>query len=166
MSFVRIALIAATILLGVGCKHHDDSIYTMSDFQFVEQVNQELFYQQQLHQALQNLADVKLLNLGARRQDGIDRYYRELKMATPNISWPSPVLSVYHQNQLRVLAESGMGYQERLFDMLMETDETMIAFHVKAIGQGGLQNANLRIWADNKIIDLQQNLRETQALKP
>jgi len=167
MAFFRLTFLFIAIVTVFACKNDGLSDYKIENTTFVSTVNSELIFQQQLNQELQkNTNDNHLVNLGLKRTRNLDNYLSELKSLTLAADWQTVTLSDQQKNKIEQLQKSTSDYKINLFSMLVETDQNMIGYHVKAINPEGLKNADVRIWAENKLSYLQQNLRETQELKP
>ena len=69
-------------------------------------------------------------------------------------------------NALRAIDQiSGISHEDKLLKELMDSDQVMIALHVKAVSNSGVSDEMVRNWAEQKLPALRENLKETQNLK-
>ena len=73
------------------------------------------------------------------------------------------------EDQLKFLTSidfsAGLEYESAIIKMLVDSDQKMIALHIRASSNSGLADPQLRGWTEMKLPQLRNNLKETQNLK-
>jgi len=160
LSFCLLLTIAPLIY---SCKH-DESEFAMRDDQFIDSVYPEMRYQQQLNLELQKIPNRKDINsLGYKRATDSEAYFKELA-ANANIQ-EQPPLQQEHIQKLNLLRNQDSVRLADLKILLIDSDQKIIGYHVKATGSTGLENADLRVWAEKKLHYWTTDLNELQLLK-
>lgn len=155
------------LLLAVGsilysCKH-DQAEFEMHDYEFTDSVYPEMMYQQQLNLELQNLPSRnEISNFGYKRQKDNKVYLDELMENTTLQN--KPPLTDEHLRKILLLRRQTPVDLQYLQSLLIESDQKMIGYHVKASGALGLINANLREWSQTKLKYLTADLNDIQHL--
>ena len=145
-----------------SCKH-DQAEFAMHDHQFIDSVYPEMQYQQQLNLELQKFSGrIDVNNLGYKRSEHNQSYIKEL-MANTDVNGQF-ALKETHIKNLVLLRRQNLVMLAELQSLLIDSDQRMIGFHVKASGSAGLINADLRNWADKKLHYWTADLKEVQDL--
>lgn len=157
-------LIVSLFLL--SCKH-DQTEFAMQDREFTDSVYPEMQYQQQLNLELQKMADApEIKDLGIRREHENQAYIQQLAANTNTQNqFQQTSLKEEHLQKLTLLRQHNPVQFEQLHSLLVDSDQKMISFHVKATGSTGLLNPDLRAWAEAKIAHWTADLSEIQRLK-
>lgn len=145
-----------------SCKH-DEAEFAMRDDQLIDSVYPEMQYQQQLNLELQRIPGrTDLNNLGYKRSENNQTYIKEL---TTNTDVVVPLtLKEAHIKNLAILRRQDPVVLAELQSLLVDSDQRMIGFHVRASGSTGLVNADLRNWAEKKLYYWTADLKEIQDL--
>jgi len=149
-------------LLLYSCKH-DGAEFAMGDYQFLDSVYPEMQYQQQLNLELQKIPGrTDINNLGHKRSENNQSYIKELTTNT-GVSVPL-ILKEEHIKNLTLLRRQDPVVLAELQSLLVDSDQRMIGFHVRASGSTGLVNGDLRNWAEKKLYYWTEDLKEIQDL--
>jgi len=142
---------------------HDQTEFAMHDREFTDSVYPEMQYQQQLNLELQKIPGrTDLNNLGYKRSENNQTYIKELTTNT-EVAVPLTLKEAHIQN-LALLREHDPVLLAELQSLLVDSDQRMIGFHVRASGSTGLVNADLRNWAEKKLHYWTADLKEIQDL--
>lgn len=155
------------IILFYSCHKEDPNGYKMSVKNFSEQSAKENIYQLSLAQEMglpKN--DVELVSLALKRQLSSKQYIMQLIAATSDTNLSLLVIDEDDKDKLSILRNlSGAEYRSRLIKMAMDSDQELIALHVKATSNNGIKDASIREWASSKLPMLMDKLKEVQQLK-
>ena len=145
-----------------SCKH-DQAEFAMHDYQFIDSVYPEMQYQQQLNLELQKISGrTDINNMGYKRSEHNHAYIKEL-MANIDVHEQYALKEEYAKN-LALLHRQDPVVLAELQSLLIDSDQRMIGYHVKASGSTGLINADLRNWAEKKLHYWMADLKEVQEL--
>ncbi|MDQ0965164.1 hypothetical protein QFZ20_000567 [Flavobacterium sp. W4I14] len=166
MKYPQFCLFLIVSLFFLGCKH-DQGEFAMHDREFTDSVYPEMQYQQQLNLELQKMADApEIKNLGIRRGGENQTYIQQLAANTnEKDQFSQTSLKEEHVQKLTLLRQHNPVQFDQLHSLLIDSDQKMIGFHVKATGSTGLLNPDLRAWAEAKIAHWTADLNEIQGLK-
>ncbi|WP_316809285.1 hypothetical protein [Pedobacter agri] len=155
------------VLCICACHKEDADNYAYLPQDFMVNVFQEQTYQMALAERLaKNLSSQKIEQMvNARRKFSAD-YILELnslKLSSPPLQVS---LSAQQAKALQVIDQkSGTRDEVGLLKALIDSDQVMIALHVKAASSSGVSDGMVRNWAEQKLPALRENLKETQNLK-
>jgi hypothetical protein len=159
---MRFYLLLIVWSLLYSCKH-DQAEFAMHDHQFIDSVYPEMQYQQQLNFEMQKiLGRIDVNNMGYKRSEHNQSYIKEL-LANTDVHGQF-TLNERHINNLVLLRRQDPVMFAELQSLLIDSDQRMIGFHVKASGSTGLINADLRNWAEKKLHYWITDLKEVQDL--
>lgn len=165
MKYPQFCLFLIILLFLLSCKH-DQTEFAMHDREFTASVYPEMQYQQQLNLELQKMDAPAIKSLGIRRGDENQAYIQQLAANTnTQDQFSQTSLKEEHVQKLTLLRQRDPVQFEWLHSLLIDSDQKMIGFHVKATGSTGLLNPNLRAWAEAKIAHWKADLNEIQGLK-
>ena len=165
---IGLQMITFCTLLFCACHKEDADGYTMETHDFVLSVLNEQAFQMALLERLAKNPSRKVIEemVNARKKFSAE-YISEL--SNVNMSGQIPVTVSLSAEQIRALSaidqKSGPSYEEELMKNLMDSDQGIIAFHVKAASNSGVSNGMIRNWAEAKLPALRANLTKTQNLK-
>ena len=165
---MRFKMLLIFALFFCACHKEDLERYTLDPGEFTENVLQEQNFQMSLIGRLkQNPSTSTLLALVKTREIFAQKYLEDLVNLKLSDQQPHLyTLSESHSKSLMTIdLLAGLDYEKALIEMLVNSDQNMLAFHIRASSNSGLANPQLRSWTETKLPQLRNNLKESQNLK-
>jgi len=166
--FMRFKMLLIFAFLLSACHKEDLDDYALTADEFTQGVIQEQNFQMALIARLkQNPSSAILLTVSKTREIFIQDYQQEL--VAMNFSDEQPHMRPLSEDQLNLLTSidfsAGLKYESAIIKMLVDSDQNMIALHIRASSNSGLADPQLRGWTEMKLPQLRNNLKGTQNLK-
>lgn len=165
---IGLQIITLCTLFLCACHKEDADAYTMNAQDFMISLLKEQAFQMALTERLGKNPSRKGVEetVNARKKFSAD-YILEIHSLNFSSQIPSSVsLSAEQSGILSAIDQkSGSSYEEELLKRLIDSDQGMITFHVKAASSSGVSDGLIRNWAKGKLPALRANLSQTQDLK-
>ena len=150
-----------------ACHKEDADGYAMKAQDFKISVLKEQAFQMALTERLEKQSSRKVIEemVNARKKFSA-AYILEVSRLNISSQISLPIsLSAEQSATLSIIDQtSGSSYEEELLKKLMDSDQDMIAYHVKAASNSGVSDEMIRKWAEEKLPALRENLKQTQNL--
>ncbi|MFW0718580.1 hypothetical protein [Pedobacter sp. N23S346] len=168
--FQRYSIIAL-LFLGVllpACHKEDPTGYEMPLSVFSAEAVRKNRYQLTLAEEMLSIRnDNNLLILAEKRKYHAEEYIRQLSIAMSKQSITNS-LELHEEDKRKILelkTLSGLDHRAKLIGLLMDSDQELIALHVKASSSTGVVDQSIRSWAASQLPLLMENLNEVQRIK-
>lgn len=159
-----IAVLICFSIINVSCHKEDPGGHQMSGKSFSEQaVSMNLLQISTTDRISASTSDSSLVLLAKKRKLQSEEYIAELTRVTDDSGLPLSDMTGADKEKLSRLSQIARNdYGSKWVEMAIESDQELIALHVKAASNTGVENAALRQWASDKLPWILERLKEIQ----